>query len=74
MTNLRPVLLLGLLFLGYMLWVEWQKDYGPKPAAVENQAPASITQDIPDQPAFDASQADQGVPSALPTTPSTGKG
>ena len=32
MANLRPVLFVSLLFLGYLLWVEWQKDYGPAPA------------------------------------------
>jgi YidC/Oxa1 family membrane protein insertase len=31
MANLRPMLLLTLVFLGYMLWFEWQKEYGPKP-------------------------------------------
>jgi len=31
MGNLRPVLIIGLVFLGYMLWVQWQKDYGPAP-------------------------------------------
>ncbi|MFT5140070.1 MAG: YidC/Oxa1 family membrane protein insertase [Lysobacterales bacterium] len=31
MANLRPMLLLSLVFLGYMLWFEWQKEYGPKP-------------------------------------------
>lgn len=31
MGNLRPVLIIGLLFLGYMIWVQWQKDYGPAP-------------------------------------------
>ncbi len=30
MGNLRPVLLISLGLLGYMLWIEWQKDY-PKP-------------------------------------------
>ena len=33
MGNLRPVLLMGMVFLAYLLWVEWQKDYGPQPAA-----------------------------------------
>ena len=33
MHSLRPVLLITLAFLGYLLWVEWQKDYGPRPAA-----------------------------------------
>jgi YidC/Oxa1 family membrane protein insertase len=31
MGNLRPVLLIGLVFLGYMIWVQWQKDYAPAP-------------------------------------------
>jgi YidC/Oxa1 family membrane protein insertase len=31
MGNLRPVLAIGLVFLGYMLWVQWQKDYAPAP-------------------------------------------
>jgi YidC/Oxa1 family membrane protein insertase len=31
MGNLRPVLIIGLVFLGYLLWIEWQKDYGPQP-------------------------------------------
>ena len=36
MGNLRPVLAIGLVFLGYMLWVEWQKDYGPRPMPAES--------------------------------------
>ncbi len=32
MANFRPMLLLSLVFLGYMLWFEWQKDYGPRQA------------------------------------------
>jgi YidC/Oxa1 family membrane protein insertase len=39
MANLRPVLLVTLVFLGYMLWVEWQKDYGPD--AVTEPAPSA---------------------------------
>ena len=40
MANLRPALIITLVFLGYLLWVEWQKDYGPQPAAT---APATNT-------------------------------
>jgi len=57
MGNLRPVLAIGLVFLAYMLWVEWQKDYGPQPAPPE---PASVSEarsqsipSIPEQPAED---------------------
>ena len=40
MANFRPMLLISLVFLGYLLWVEWQKDYGPQPrrATVEQAA------------------------------------
>ena len=33
MANLRPMLFMGLLVLSYLMWVEWQKDYGPQPQA-----------------------------------------
>jgi len=31
MANLRPMLFMGLLVLSYLMWVEWDKDYGVKP-------------------------------------------
>ena len=35
MANIRPILLMGLLVLSYMMYIQWQKDYGPQaePAA-----------------------------------------
>jgi YidC/Oxa1 family membrane protein insertase len=33
MAQLRPMLFMGLLVLSYLMWVEWQKDYGVKPQA-----------------------------------------
>jgi YidC/Oxa1 family membrane protein insertase len=50
MGNLRPVLMIGLVFLGYMIWVQWQKDYGPAP-----RVEVSPTQTQP--------QSDTSVPS-----------
>jgi YidC/Oxa1 family membrane protein insertase len=38
MGNLRPVLFLGLAFLAYMMWVEWQKDYAPRVIPPVNQS------------------------------------
>ncbi len=38
MANLRPALLISLVFLAYLLWVEWQKDYGPQVAQGEQTA------------------------------------
>jgi len=46
MANLRPMLFMGLLVLSYMMWVEWQKDYGVKPQsqpATETSNPAFET-------------------------------
>ncbi len=33
MANLRPILIMGLLLLGYMMWVQWQRDYAEPPRA-----------------------------------------
>ena len=52
MGNLRPVLIIGLVFLGYMIWVQWQKDYGPAPQPPTRQTQtASDTPDVPSTPA-----------------------
>ena len=58
MANLRPVLLMTLAFLGYLLWVEWQRDYGPQPAAapareqIQNPAQESAGQSVAVDPAL----------------------
>jgi len=46
MGNLRPVLLISLGLLGYMLWIEWQKDYGPPPPGPAT----SVISSSPDTP------------------------
>jgi YidC/Oxa1 family membrane protein insertase len=52
MGNLRPVLIVGLAFLGYMIWVQWQKDYGPAPRAAAPQTQVqSDTPAVPSTPA-----------------------
>ncbi|MEJ2534245.1 MAG: membrane protein insertase YidC [Gammaproteobacteria bacterium] len=38
MANLRPALLITLVFLAYLMWVEWQRDYGPAPEAAPTAA------------------------------------
>jgi len=45
MANLRPMLLMGLLVLSYLMWVEWQKDYGPQPQSQSAVATAQSAQD-----------------------------
>ena len=44
MANLRPMLFMGLLVLAYLMWVEWQKDYGvkPQPQAVSETTNSSF--------------------------------
>jgi YidC/Oxa1 family membrane protein insertase len=71
MGNLRPVLIIGLVFLGYMIWVQWQQDYGPRPATVAQQQSADVSSaDIPtpapdnradaeDLPRFESSEMPQ---------------
>jgi len=56
MGNLRPVLIVGLAFLGYMIWVQWQKDYGPAP-----QAAAPQTQVQSDTPAVPSTPAERSA-------------
>jgi YidC/Oxa1 family membrane protein insertase len=67
MGNLRPVLLITIVMLGYMLWVEWQKDYGPKPAPPPStpmiQPSGQPQGDTPAIPDFDA-----GAARTAPTT------
>jgi YidC/Oxa1 family membrane protein insertase len=65
MGNLRPVLLIGLLFLGYMIWVEWQKDYGPQPATATG--PATSSPDRGEMPAVPPAASGQaGAAEDLP--------
>jgi len=56
MGNLRPALIIGLVFLGYMIWVQWQKDYGPAP-----QAPTPQTQFQSDTDAIPATPAERSA-------------
>ena len=70
MGNLRPVLIMGLLFLGYMMWIEWQKDYGPVPVPpAETSTSAEVVPDVPD---FNQETADSTVD--LPSAPQDATG
>jgi YidC/Oxa1 family membrane protein insertase len=63
MANLRPVLIIGLLFLGYMIWVQWQRDYGPAPQP-RTPAPtvAAEQSDVPPSDAVGEPAADLPSP------------
>jgi YidC/Oxa1 family membrane protein insertase len=67
MGNLRPVLIVGLLLLGYMMWVEWQKDYSPTPQPTTPSAPLSVTEgDLPTTAQTPSGQAGEAAPEDLP--------
>jgi YidC/Oxa1 family membrane protein insertase len=58
---------MGLLLLGYMMWVEWQKAYGPAPQPKTPDTSASAAQqDLPEQFPEPAGAAGQATPEDLP--------
>ena len=78
MGNLRPVLIIGLVFLGYMIWVQWQKDYGPAPKQAAPQAQVQYDtngEDIPSASAVSSNSAeDLPSPTDLQGQPSVDGG
>ncbi|WP_395373568.1 membrane protein insertase YidC [Marinicella sp. W31] len=67
MSNSKNLLLITLLFLGFLLYTNWQKDYGPQPennTAAETQNSANTPQ-INDSPAVN-NQASQPVTDDVP--------
>jgi len=68
MANLRPMLFMGLLVLVYLMWLEWQKDYGPQPQSqsateLTNTAPNPVSDTSLDTPQLPVPQ-DSSLPSA----------
>ena len=75
MANLRPMLFMGLLVLSYLLWVEWQKDYGQPENTPVSAQPASTSFDpsaIPDQ--SNGSLPAESAAGDLPVRDSVGTG
>lgn len=68
MTSPRNFLLIALLFIAYLLWMQWQEDYNKAPAAVATEPAASAGATTPAVP----STAD--VPSAATPTPAASAG
>ena len=60
MANLRPILFMGLLVLSYLMWVEWQKDYGPRPQVQQATEAAKTSLEVPPLPI----PQDSSLPSA----------
>jgi len=73
MTSPRNFLLIALLFIGYLLWMQWQEDYGHAPAAgAQPSTAASSTTTAPaghaDVPAAGASPAPPTEAAAQPAS------
>ena len=66
MANLRPMLFMGLLVLAYMMWIEWQKDYGVKPQPQPQQT-AQTTSPGLDVPQSGTTAANTPLTGDLPT-------
>ena len=67
MGNLRPILFMGLLLLAYMMWVEWQKDYGSAPQSSPPRSDMSPAgQDLPAAPSLAEGAGGDTVPEDLP--------
>ena len=67
MDNQRLFLYLGLVFLGLLIWQQWELDYGVPPAAVEDRArpaPAGSTA----EDAGDAREIPDAPPAAAPVS------
>ncbi|WP_133182627.1 membrane protein insertase YidC [Shewanella decolorationis] len=64
MESQRNILLIGLLFVSFLLWQQWQADKAPKPVATESSVVANVTTNH----SADVPEADTGVPAALTAT------
>ena len=58
MESQRNILLIGLLFVSFLLWQQWQTDKAPKPVATESSLVANATSSH----SADVPEADTGVP------------
>ncbi|HEY4293206.1 membrane protein insertase YidC [Luteibacter sp.] len=74
MNQTRTLLFFALMFVAYLLWTEWEKDYGPHPVA---PTPAAQTDAAAGKANADASIPGATAPAAVPSeaaTPADAKG
>ena len=64
MESQRNILLIGLLFVSFLLWQQWQADKAPKPVATES----SLVANAASSHSADVPEADTGVPAAVTAT------
>lgn len=63
MESQRNILLIGLLFVSFLLWQQWQTDKNPQPVATESSVAASTT--VANSHGSDVPDADAGLPEAV---------
>ncbi|MGL4448782.1 MAG: membrane protein insertase YidC [Shewanella sp.] len=61
MESQRNILLIGLLFVSFLLWQQWQADKAPKPVATQSSIAANPTS----AHSADVPEADAGVPATV---------
>lgn len=64
MTSTRNLLLIALLSISYLLWMQWQEDYGPKPPASAASAGSGATTPADVPPDAEGAQPPLDVPAA----------
>lgn len=64
MESQRNILLIGLLFVSFLLWQQWQADKAPKPVATGS----SLVANAANSHSADVPEADTGVPAAVTAT------
>lgn len=71
MNQTRTLLFFALMFVAYLLWTEWEKDYGPQPVA-----PTPAAQTDAGKPNTDSSIPGAAAPASVPgeTAAADGKG
>ncbi|GIU18763.1 membrane protein insertase YidC [Shewanella colwelliana] len=62
MESQRNILLIGLLFVSFLLWQQWQTDKNPQPVATQSSVVASTA---PESHGSDVPDADAGLPEAV---------
>ena len=72
MSNIRLFLLIGMAFVGFLLFQAWQQDYGPKPAPIEggsSQPSESVPSTPADVPPVSNANREQAVPQPVTSSP-----
>ncbi|ABV89567.1 membrane protein insertase YidC [Shewanella pealeana] len=68
MESQRNILLIGLLFVSFLLWQQWQADKAPQPVAAAQTQSSIPASTVADAHSSDVPDADSAVPEATPAS------